>query len=423
MMNDVLFISYFTGVDANCPAEWADDRLRAMESLGIRTTVLTNYGSSLQNSELTEIYRTPSLSSDDFRHELALRGGRRAIRGVGVYILIALVFVFGAVLKALTHFLTRGGSGGKWSWLICAVPAGLWLGLTKKIDVIYCTGGPPSAYLVGMVVSRVTRTPLRIEFQDPLVGAEINSSAYKQQIVRAVERMLLNSADLCVYVTKKAADDSRNRNPTLAKKIIHNYPAAWDFHIHGRGELGSKDRQIQILHLGTLYGSRNLDKLFLALDSLYAEKKIRQGSIVVTNLGSVYTNNAAEYTRRADFNLLGERRRLEALQTAKHANFLLLVQHDDNRSAETIPYKLYDYMNLNIPIIMLIKNPEIRELCAQYAGLIADCGDECEIRSAIESAVALYGTNEYDNLRSANGNQSRLAILEQVSKILFTRVD
>ena len=107
------------------------------------------------------------------------------------------------------------------------------------------------------------------------------------------------------------------------------------------------------------------------------------------------------------------------MRVAKNADFLLLVQHDDNRSAETTPYKLYDYMNLNIPIIMLIKNHEVREFCAQYADLIADCGDEREIRSAIESAVALCGTNEYDKFRSGNGYQSRLDIREQVSQILF----
>lgn len=423
MMKNVLFISYFVGVDANCPAEWADDRLRAIESLGLRAIVLTNYGSRLQNTDLTKIYRTPSLSSDDFNHEVNLRGGRKAIGGVGVYILTALVFVFGTLLKALTDFLTRGGSGGKWSWLIFAVPVGLWLGLSKRVNVIYCTGGPPSAYMVGMIVSWVTRKPFRIELQDPLVGAEINSSTYKQRVVRAVERMLLKSSDLCVYVTKKAADDSRKRNPDQVKKIIHNYPAAWDFQINGTTETVSEEHPIQILHLGTLYGSRNLDKFFQALDSLYAENKIGQSSILIKNQGSVYTNNAEEYSRRDDFSLLEERQRVDALKVAKNADFLLLVQHDDDRSAETIPYKLYDYMNLNIPIVMLIKNPEIRELCAEYAGLIADCGDEQEIRSAIESAFALYGTKEYKKIRSGSEYKNRLDIREQVSRILFRSVE
>lgn len=418
IIKNVLFITYFAGVDANCPAEWADDRIRAMSSIGFNTIVLTNYGSSLKQSNLVTVYKAPSLSSDDFLHELTLRRSWGANKTLGEYILRGIVFVFGSMLKILTKILTRGGSGGKWSWLITATPIGILLGLTKPIDTIYCTGGPPSAYFVGLVISWLTRKPLKLEFQDPLVGAEINSSSYKQRVVRLVERLLLKNSSLCAYVTKKAAADSRIRNPSLADRIIHNYPASWDFKISDCPDLSHTNSPVSILHLGTLYGTRNLNKFFIALDSLYAEEKIKRASLEIINLGSVYTSNAEEYIKRPDFKLLSERKRVEAMRIAKDAKFLLLVQHDDSRSAETIPYKLYDYMNLNIPIILLIKNPEIRELCKQYVKLIADCGNEREIGSVIMAAMAIVKTDEYDNLRSKNFQQYRLSIREQVLAIL-----
>jgi hypothetical protein len=106
------------------------------------------------------------------------------------------------------------------------------------------------------------------------------------------------------------------------------------------------------------------------------------------------------------------------MSIAKDAKFLLLVQHDDNRSAETIPYKLYDYMNLNKPIIMLIKNPEIKELCSNYADFIADCGNEHEIRSAIEVALQIIRTKGYDKLITGNCRHRRLEINQQISNIL-----
>lgn len=415
---NILFISYFAGVNANCPAEWADDRLRAMSSMGINSIVLTNYGSDLQNTDSMTVYKIPSFSSDDFSHELMLRRMWGAKSTFGEYILRGIVLVFGSMLRLLTKILTRGGTGGKWSWLISSAPVGIWLALTKSIDMIYCTGGPPSAYFVGLIVSWITRKPLKIEFQDPLVGAEINSSGYKQRVVRKVERLILSNSNLCVYVTKKAADDSRQRNPTYVDRIIHNYPAAWDFNIGTSNESSATDVPLTILHMGTLYGTRNLDKFFQVIDSLYAEGKLVRGTIEVTNLGSVYTSNAEEYQRRADFKLLRERSRIEAMSIAKDAKFLLLVQHDDDRSAETIPYKLYDYMNLNKPIIMLIKNREIRELCSGYADFIADCGNEHEIRSAIEATLQIIRTKGYDNLISGNCRHRRLEINQQISNIL-----
>jgi len=419
MLGKILLISYFAGVDANCPAEWADDRLRSIESLGEEVVVLTNYGSKLIGSQTTKIIRIPSVSSDDYFHELNLRGGFKKIKGFSKYLLFSFVCMFGAILKWLTKVLTRGGSGGKWSWLLCAIPAGIWIGLTNRPSLIYCTGGPPSAYIVGLIVSMLTKTPFRVEFQDPLVGREINKSKYKQKVVRIFERIILNHAHLCVYVTKRAALDSQNRNPDLTNKIIYSYPGSWDFCLNSfiGNELKNKEYPIEILHLGTLYGSRNLDNFFIALDELYLKGNIKHGAIKVVNLGSVYTDNFSNYLMRKDFNYLPERQRIDALKIATSAAFLLLVQHDDERSSETIPYKLYDYMNLNIPIILLSKNPEIRDLCPNFSTLFADCGDVNEIKLAIIAAVDLYNTNRYEILRF--DKKHHLNINKQVSRILY----
>lgn len=421
-MGKILFISYFAGVDANCPAEWADDRLRSIESLGESVIVLTNYGSKLVDSQTSKIIRIPSISSDDYFYELNLRGGFKAIKGIGKYILLVFVCLFGAILKWLTKVLTRGGSGGKWSWLICAIPTGIWIGLTDRPSSIYCTGGPPSAYIVGLIVSILTRTPFRVEFQDPLVGREINKSKFKQKMVRDFEGIILNHAHLCVYVTKQAALDSQNRNPQLKNKIIYNYPCSWDFGLYNYADNELHKRYpIEILHLGTLYGSRNLDKFFIALDELYLEGKVERGAIRIVNLGSVYTDNVASYLMRKDFICLPERQRIGALQIASKASFLLLVQHDDGRSSETIPYKLYDYLNLNIPIILLAKNLEIRDLCPDFSSLYADCSDIDEIKSAIISVVSLYKTNQYETLRISK--KSSLNINTQVSNILYSSLN
>lgn len=419
-MKKIVFISYFAGVDANCPAEWADDRLRSMEQLGEMVVVLTNYGSKLTGDDNTRIIRVPSISSDDFFHELDLRGGFQAVSGVGKYLILAFVHLFGGILKWGTSVLTRGGSGGKWSWLLCAIPAGIWIALSGRIDVIYCTGGPPSAYIVGLIISFITGAPLKVEFQDPLVGKEINRSRFKQRMVRIFERLILNHADLSVYVTKQAALDSQNRNPRLKNQIIFNYPGSWDFGFKGKlnKDLALESGPLKMLHLGTLYGSRNLDKLFIALDELYQEQKIKYGDIQISNLGSVYTNNLSDYLERNDFQLMPERQRIEALRIASSANYLLLIQHNDERSSETIPYKLYDYMNLNIPIILLAKNPEIKYLCEPYSSLFADCGDVGEIKKAIYSAVTLYKTSQYENVLLSGEKQ--LSINKQVSNIIYS---
>ena len=112
------------------------------------------------------------------------------------------------------------------------------------------------------------------------------------------------------------------------------------------------------MHAGTLYGSRNLRALFEALDVGYSEQKFDSSQLQITNLGADYTKTEA----RIDYEELPMLPRDEALLRASRAHALLLVQHSDDRSLETIPFKLYDYLNLQVPILVLGRNPEIKKL-------------------------------------------------------------
>ena len=103
-----------------------------------------------------------------------------------------------------------------------------------------------------------------------------------------------------------------------------------------------------------------------------------------------------DYKARKDFQLIPERGRLDALRIASHADILLLVQHTDKRSAETIPYKIYDYLNLNKPIIALTLNQEITNLCQVPSFFSANCLDENEIKTTPERN-SIYFRFEYFN--------------------------
>ena len=412
----VLFISYFTGIDANCPAEWADDRLRAISKEDHKVILLTGLGSRHEDSENHTVFRTPSLAWDDFNHELRWREGLgQKTSPLYLGILLALVFIIGKPIQLFTKFITRGGSGGKWSWIALTTPVCIWIVLTKKITWLYCTGGPPSAYIVGALASFFSKAKFIIEFQDPLFGAETNQSPFKRRMVTIIERWLIGRSDLSVYVTKKSADDAKLRYPVFGKKINANYPGAWNFQIVASTD-SSKRNYIEILHLGTLYGSRNLDLLFKSVDQMYEKGLLAKGSVKFTNVGSVYTENVEDYKARKDFQLIPERGRLDALRIASHADILLLVQHTDKRSAETIPYKIYDYLNLNKPIIALTLNQEITNLCQVPSFFSANCLDENEIKTALLNVIRYI--SDSNTAKQAIENNLLIDIQKQITNLL-----
>ena len=113
----------------------------------------------------------------------------------------------------------------------------------------------------------------------------------------------------CLRNQKKSADDAKLRYPVFSKKIIANYPGAWNFQIVAATN-DTKRNYIEILHLGTLYGSRNLDLLFKTVDKMYEKGLLMKGSVKFTNVGSVYTENVEDYKARKDFQLIPEKRKI-----------------------------------------------------------------------------------------------------------------
>ena len=49
---NLIFISYFIGVKGNCPAEWADDKLKALNQTSSNVFVITSIQSKLKKYKI-----------------------------------------------------------------------------------------------------------------------------------------------------------------------------------------------------------------------------------------------------------------------------------------------------------------------------------------------------------------------------------
>jgi len=76
---------------------------------------------------------------------------------------------------------------------------------------------------------------------------------------------------------------------------------------------------------------------------------------------------------------------------------LIIIQHTDSRSQETIPYKVYDYLNLNMPIIGIINNTELTDILVANSSIIADTNSISSIMSGIKELVSKIDSKSYVN--------------------------
>lgn len=67
--------------------------------------------------------------------------------------------------------------------------------------------------------------------------------------------------------------------------------------------------------------------------------------------------------------------RCAAVELAKGADCLVLVQHGDTRSEKKIPYKSHDYPSLGFPILGLVKSHELGRLLISAGGYACEQGD------------------------------------------------
>jgi glycosyltransferase involved in cell wall biosynthesis len=222
-----------------------------------------------------------------------------------------------------------------------------------------------------LIANIFKKSPTFLEFQDPLMGSEMKRSKFNKMMVAKLEKVFISRSTKTIFVTKAAAKAALDRNPDLKGKISAIYPGAVKFPsepIHSHHFSGDK---IEFLHLGTLYDARNLDNFFKALDNLREQGVENAQKIIVKNLGDCYLGNIRDYIERVDFEILEPRSRIEAIKRASEAQALLLVQHSDSRSSETIPYKTYDYLNIGRPIFALINNPELNEMLTSKSHYVA----------------------------------------------------
>jgi glycosyltransferase involved in cell wall biosynthesis len=387
-LRPLLFISFFTGIRGNCPAEWADDKLRVLDDVGRKTFVLTGMGSHVTNGTHVRYFRVPSLSWNDFKEEVKELKSEGDRVPPGIYLFMPFAFLFGSIIDWILRAVTRGISAGRWSWIITALPVGLWLKLRHGVMDVFCTGGPTAALVVGCAIARLTRGRLFCEFQDPILGVAMTRSSMTRRISSCIEAWLTSHSYRAVYVTREAARLARERNPKNASQIIGVYPGSWRFLPQV-----SKDERItgdtfEFFHLGTLYGSRNLDLFFDALDALRKEGFRPAEAVRVVNLGAVYCETATSYLTRPDFHSLEALDRLTAIVRARKASVLMLVQHADDRSQETIPYKTYDYMNIGLPIFGLLKNDELQEIIESAGGYAAKADSFTSIKQTLRSSLS-----------------------------------
>jgi glycosyltransferase involved in cell wall biosynthesis len=386
-----IIFSYFFNLDAKASSQHIDDRIPHLASLGIKPAVISSI--CAERSRDIAHYRVPSVAPSGVRFELRyLKRRNKAFKFAALPLLIIILPLY-LIEKVIVNLESE------WSWFPLAFLRGLMLYRKRHPELIYSTGGPPSAHLAAGLLARRAKIPWIAELQDPIVFEKWKRSKTALKISSRLERFIMENASAVVFLTEGARERTVRRHNSDASKTHVIYPG-------GRaadepGAIYRKGDFCHFAHFGSLAGPRNPGKFLEGVEALLDQDPDWIGKVRLDFYGAMDSFSGklvAQFKYRVIIADFGKVPRLDALRAMRKSDVLMLIENPDE-SYETIPAKVYEYLQMNRPILgLLYQNPHLKKMLVERGHFVAQGDSPAEISEQIGRILERWREDNWDSL-------------------------
>lgn len=261
-------------------------------------------------------------------------------------------------------------------WIPFALREAVRLIRKYPIAAIYSTAPPPSAHLIGYWLKRWTHIPWVADYRDPWVDAvHPPMGSLRRKIETRMEEKILEQADRIVATT-----------PALLHQILTHYPQSRDrqgtviYNGYDEADFAAdmvcaQPPVFELLHAGLITKQyRNPEPLMRAMARLIQTGQMLKEDVRLTFLSGVGWIQSQEFQDMIDrFGLDGvvlvEPRvsHEQALRRMQQAAVLVGIQASDDTRV-LIPAKIFEYLRIGRPIVVIADEGETSSLVRQFAG-------------------------------------------------------
>jgi len=281
---------------------------------------------------------------------------------------------------------------GEIGWLIPGVISGLRAIRREGVDVIYTSGKPWTAHLIGVVLRGLTGKPLVTDFRDPWLTNPFRdqSMKFRNRVEGYLEQKVVSEADLVITNTVLLRDEFIARFPREAESKFVALLNGYDPDDFPRSAAGAEvgDGKFVLVHSGFLYGKRDPRNFLEALTLLLRTQRIPREKIEVHFVGSVeLPYNLPEFLRANGLegvvHLVPHVPFQRSLEYLSRATALLLLQPGTETQ---IPSKLFEYIAMGRPILTIspLHGATSKLVMEESLGIATDAENVNEIALALE---------------------------------------
>lgn len=291
------------------------------------------------------------------------------------------------------HYFRLLALPDRWiSWLLGAIPAGLWAIRRHKIDVIFSTFPIASAVLLGYVLHRLSGKRWVLDLRDSMTEENYPRDARTRRVSRWIERKAIYHADRIVFTAPSTVSMYLNRYPELRRDKCLLIPNGFDEEdfsgLVAQADRKPSEQPLILLHTGLLYPEeRDPRPFFRALAHLKREGRIDSSSLKVVFRAAGAENIYQDLVDQGGISDLvkfdGHIPYRQSLQECAEADGLLLFQAAN--CDHQIPAKAYEYLRIRKPVFALTtRTGDTARLLSEVGGAtIANLADEGDIRAQL----------------------------------------
>jgi len=262
-------------------------------------------------------------------------------------------------------------------WLFSAVKAGKEMINKYNIQAIYSSSPPYTCSLIAKNLKKISDLPWIAGFRDPWTGfiSSPNRWFIPAMIDRHFEKSVFRTADYVECAWEGIIKDALNKYPDLDRKKFIHIPNGFDSDDFPDIEIKSNDK-FTLTYTGSMYGRRNPESLFKAIEKLISSGKINHDDIRLIFVGR-FGDEIHEMFNKASFKdkieIYGYVPHKKSVEFILRSDALLLVVDESKESEEIVPGKVYEYIGTRKPILAIApENSAISNLIIETnTGLVA----------------------------------------------------
>lgn len=286
------------------------------------------------------------------------------------------------------------------SWRGPAVRAGRSLITQGAVQAIYSTYPVPSAHLIALALKRRSGLPWIADFRDPWAGG--GGHGWRHRVDARLERQVVCAADRVLANTDALREDFLARYPDLPATRFVTVPNGYDE--TDFADLPAPDREhFDIVYPGSINRSnRDPTPLLRAIGSLLRAGRLPPALTRITLLGCGPTGEQAWLRELLAAEGLSDLTQIvvervpyrDSLQCLARAGLLVVLNEAAGETREDLAYarlmvpaKVYEYLRLGRPFLVLSGEGAIPQLLARTGGGVAcAAADQARIQRHVAQA-------------------------------------